>query len=577
MEKTNRIQSIRWHLPATYAAIALLTAIALGIALLVPLRGYYMERERAFLAQNAQSIADALGPVLSNRQVPAIDLDEQIRFLSLLSQTRVRLLSPDQEQQMADSGVQDGSRPAAISYMSGSGSASGDNAFLGVRPAPEKPAANDQIGSDTQKSYPTAIPTADAAVEPAMKTEPGLPIEMTVIPPGVQEENGAGPRLQFFEGSVGDEAEDVNADGDAEPVTQLMAIIPVEGTMYGFALQSEREREVNYRSEQVYRQAILGLDGAIVGWVELSEGPAYGREIVTNVARGWLAASLVAILLAGSVGLLVSRRMTTPLLALTRVSMSMAAGDLSARADIHRVDEIGSLGRAFNEMARRVETTVLTLQRFAADAAHELHTPLTALRTNLELAQSTADPGDYMARATEQVARLEHLTRELLDLSRIEGGAPIPEEKRLDLARLVAQICEPFAAQAEQAGIDFRLEGAGEPVWVWGQASRLTQAVENLVENALKFTPPGGWVGVRLAVENGRAVLRVEDNGIGIQADDLPALFQRFHRGHNAAGYPGSGLGLSIVKAVADAHGGAVWAEREPGCTRFILEVPKVL
>ena len=118
MEKTNRIQSIRWHLPATYAAIALLTAIALGIALLVPLRGYYMERERAFLAQNAQSIADALGPVLSNRQVPAIDLDEQIRFLSLLSQTRVRLLSPDQEQQMADSGVQDGRRPAAISSLS---------------------------------------------------------------------------------------------------------------------------------------------------------------------------------------------------------------------------------------------------------------------------------------------------------------------------------------------------------------------------------------------------------------------------------------------------------------------------
>jgi len=576
MEKTYHTQSIRWRLPATYAAIALLTAIALGIALLVPMREYYMERERVFLAQNAQSIADALGPVLSSKQVAAIDLNEQIRFLALLSQTRVRLLGPDRELQMADSGVLDGSRPSMISYISVSAPAAMDNVFMGVRQAPETLPAGEPFNGDLNRSAPTITTTSDAPVEPSMPTPSDLSIEMAIQPTLVPEGKAAGVRLQFVDGSASGATDIMNIDGSVEQINRLMAVIPLEGTMYGFALQSEPEPEENYRSDQVYLQTILGVDREIVGWVELSEGPAYGREIVTNVARGWLAASLIAILLAGTVGLLVSRRMTTPLLSLTNVARRMATGDLSARADIHRVDEIGSLGRAFNEMANRVEITVGTLAHFASDAAHELQTPLTALHTNLELAQTSADPREYLARAAEQVARLEHLTRDLLDLSRIEGGGSDPEPARLDLARLVGVICEPFAAQAEQAGIDFRLVLPPGPAWVVGQESRLAQALANLVENALKFTPSGGWVEVGLAVEEGRAALWVEDSGIGIAPEDLPGLFQRFHRGRNAAGYPGSGLGLSIVKAVVSAHGGAVKAVSDEGRTRFTLEIPAV-
>lgn len=575
MEKTDRTQSIRWRLPATYAAIALLTAIALGIALLVPLRGYYMERERAFLAQNAQSIADALGPVLSNKQVAAIDLNEQIRFLSLLSQTRVRLLGPDRELQMADSGVQDGSRPATISYVSVSAPATRDNVFVGVRQAPETLPAGELFSGDTGRSVPAITTTTGAPAEPSVGTTPGLSIEMAVQPTRVPDgKTTTVARLQFLDGSAGGETVIEKIDGSVERVNRLVAVIPLEGTMYGFALQSEPEREDYYRSDQVYRQAVLGVNGEIVGWVELSAGPAYGREIVTNVARGWLAASLVAILLAGTVGLLVSRRMTTPLLTLTDVARRMATGDLSARADIRRVDEIGSLGRAFNEMANRVEGTVGTLRHFASDAAHELHTPLTALHTNLELASTSPAPAEYLQRANEQLQRVEDLTIDLLDLSRIETDMLEAVSEDVYLLDLLRETSELFASQAEQASIAFSLVLPDWDLLVKGQRGQIQRAVTNLVENALKFTPPGGTVAVGLGSVDGEAHLWVEDNGIGIAPEDVPLIFNRFHRGRNTAGYSGSGLGLSIVQAIAEHHHGRIWLESQAGKTRFILSLP---
>lgn len=136
---------------------------------------------------------------------------------------------------------------------------------------------------------------------------------------------------------------------------------------------------------------------------------------------------------------LVGRRMTSPLLTLTNVARCTATGDLSARADIRRADEIGSLGRAFNEMANRVEGTVGTLRHVASDAAHELHTPLTALHTNLELASTSPAPAKYLQRVYEQLQRVEDLTIDLLDLSRIETDNAGDCEQGCLLARSTAR------------------------------------------------------------------------------------------------------------------------------------------
>ncbi|MBE2237490.1 MAG: HAMP domain-containing histidine kinase, partial [Caldilineaceae bacterium] len=323
--------------------------------------------------------------------------------------------------------------------------------------------------------------------------------------------------------------------------------------------------------------------GAVTGAIELSEGPAYGREILTSVARGWLAAGALAVLLASLAGWLAASRITAPIHALAQTASRMADGDLTARVPdaggpASAQDELGQMARAFNRMADQVESTITTLRQFVADAAHQMHTPLTALRTNLDLAagpEEAAPQNIYLARAQGQVARLTSLTDELLLLSRVETGIAGAAPQRFDLAALARGLAEAQAARAEQAGQAFNLMAPATPVWVVGEPEQLSALTDNLVDNALKFTPAGGAVTVRLAVEAAAVVFSVEDTGIGIPTDDLPKLFRRFHRARNAAAIAGSGLGLAYVKAVAERHGGSVMAENTERGARFTVTLPR--
>jgi signal transduction histidine kinase len=162
----------------------------------------------------------------------------------------------------------------------------------------------------------------------------------------------------------------------------------------------------------------------------------------------------------------------------------------------------------------------------------------------------------------------------LLDLSRIEARLNGRDHQPVNLPGLLGETVELYASRAEQAGVFFGLELPREEILVPGDASQLRQALANLLDNAVKFTPPGGSVAAGAGVAEGWGILWVEDTGIGIPPEELPRLFNRFHRGRNAASYPGSGLGLAIVKAVAERHGGHVEVESSPGKTRFTLRLP---
>jgi two-component system OmpR family sensor kinase len=286
------------------------------------------------------------------------------------------------------------------------------------------------------------------------------------------------------------------------------------------------------------------------------------------------------VLLAAGVGWLISRQLSAPLLALTEVTASMAAGNLSVRAEVKRdaPREVGLLAGSFNEMAEQVEETVLTLRRFVADAAHELHTPLTALRTNLELGSAEANPQPFINRAQTQVERLETLTRDLLDLSRLETGASQTNFGPVNLNPLVQEVGELYASRAEQMGLTFSLELPEQPLAVSGNEAHLRRALSNLLDNALKFTSEGGsvWLGLRPLPAQNWAELWVEDTGLGIPATDVPQLFSRFHRGRNATAYPGSGLGLAIVKAITEGHGGQVAVENRLTGACFQVRLPLV-
>ena len=256
----------------------------------------------------------------------------------------------------------------------------------------------------------------------------------------------------------------------------------------------------------------------------------------------------------------------------------MAGGDLTARADVARKDELGTLARSFNQMADQVEEIVTSLRRFVSDAAHEIHTPLTALHTNLELAQRDAAAGseEHVLAAQAQVERLEGLTGGLLDLSRLESPDQAPQLVPVSLLPLVHEVGELYASRAEQAGLAFELSTPEEPVSVLGEEAELRTALTNLLDNALKFTPEGGQICLGCRQEGETATLWVEDTGIGLAEADLLRLFERFYRGRYSAAYSGSGLGLAIVKIIVERHDGQVQAERTEQGARFTIKLPTV-
>ena len=361
------------------------------------------------------------------------------------------------------------------------------------------------------------------------------------------------------------------ADGLGENAA-FLSQLPTENALCGFGVGSGPSKTLQ-RTEHAVRLPLVAEDGSSLGSLGLSEGLAFGSKILVTVVRAWTYASLVAVLVAAGSGWWISRRLVAPLSDLTQATERMAAGDLAARVLVYTRDEFGLLGRSFNGMAERVEEMVATLRSFVADAAHELHTPLTTLRVNLDLAAD--DPAhleDYMPPAQGQVKRLQALVDSLLDLSRIEVSSG--ERLRFSLSDLIAELARDYAGQAAEASLDFSSQLPPDEIEIVGETSQIRRALENLLDNALKFTPPGGAITLTLEAQGEGAIFSVADSGIGIPPEDLPRLFRRFHRGRNAAVYPGSGLGLAIVKAIVDRHGGRLAVDSDPGGTRVTVSVP---
>jgi signal transduction histidine kinase len=303
-----------------------------------------------------------------------------------------------------------------------------------------------------------------------------------------------------------------------------------------------------------------------MGAIKISDGPAYGRNIISSVTKAWGIAGLVAVLLAAVAGLYASNMVTKPVLELINATGQMKDGDLSTRVTFTKnrtTTEFFTLAESFNEMAQRIDVTVSTLRSFVADAAHELHTPLTALHTNLELAvdeKNSLNQLHYLEVAQEQSLRLESLVSGLLDLSRIEASSTI-SRMELNISQIVNEVYEIFASRAEMKDINMNVVTPQEPLLVEANDLQLRRLISNLVDNALKFTPAGGKTALDVFKKMDQVVIKVSDTGIGIPSDDLPFLFDRFHRGRNASRFQGNGLGLAIVKALVEIQGGSISAE----------------
>ncbi|HEY8743627.1 MAG TPA: ATP-binding protein [Chloroflexota bacterium] len=294
--------------------------------------------------------------------------------------------------------------------------------------------------------------------------------------------------------------------------------------------------------------------------------------------------SLGVIVLALVSGPAVAARALRPLGRMAGTAEQLASGDLSRRTALrHGNDEVGHLARSLDDMAARLEqsfaeqqATEARLRRFAADASHELRTPLTALRGYVEvLLRGARDDPEDAGRALEamqrEALRMEHLTRDLLDLTRLDAGLA-GEQVPVRLDVLVEQLLMDLPPPAVPARW-----GRHEAVSVAGDGPALRRAAGNLLENARRYSPDGSPVEVAVWLEDSQAVLSVRDAGTGIAPEDLPHIFERFYRGDSARSRAtgGSGLGLSIVQAIVEAHGGTVAATSQPGHgSTFTVRLP---
>jgi two-component system OmpR family sensor kinase len=287
------------------------------------------------------------------------------------------------------------------------------------------------------------------------------------------------------------------------------------------------------------------------------------------------------------VGLLMSRRLAAPLRDLTQTAGKMSEGDLSIRAPVGGKDEIGQLASQFNRMAQRLETSFGelaaerdALRRFIADASHELRTPITALRNFNDLLQGAAADdaaarAEFLAESQVQLERMEWITHNLLDLSRLDAGLVSLELATHDVGELIEAAVSPFRAQASEKQISLVAQPLIPPMSIRCDRARIELALSNLVDNALKYTAPRGQVEVGGEQQGETVRLWVWDNGSGIDPEDLPHVFERFYRGQGVE-QTGNGLGLTIVSSIVKAHGGSVSVVSDVGAgSRLEIVLPQ--
>ncbi|MBA2264078.1 MAG: HAMP domain-containing histidine kinase [Chloroflexi bacterium] len=312
--------------------------------------------------------------------------------------------------------------------------------------------------------------------------------------------------------------------------------------------------------------------------VIISDPYSTREETLSQIGGALLGAGFLALGASLVTGLIAARSVTVPISRLRGVAGRVAQGQMDERAVPSGVLEVDELGQQFNVMADRLAGTLRMLEAdrdrlraFVADVSHELRTPIAALRLYTEL-QHDGDVDEptrreFLESSLEQIGRLEWLSTNLLDLSRIDAGIYPLDIREGDLRDPVQAVVQALSEVAVHRGVALDSVVPAEPVEMRFDRERIVQLMTNLVGNALKFTPTGGAVSVRIDEREDDVTVEVSDTGHGIPADELPRIFDRFYRGTNTgeARASGSGLGLAIVRSIVELHGGEIDLASEVG------------
>ena len=374
----------------------------------------------------------------------------------------------------------------------------------------------------------------------------------------------------------------VDTEGTISLRSQNMSTLPQDfGLLDENGLQGEETLNYAIRGDSTMRVLTTPLysEDELIGYLQVGRLvdniESFNRFLVIALFVGFAGASaslFLAVLLTPS-----SFKPLEDMAAVTRQITN--ADDLSRRVpNTERTDEIGVLARSFNQLLERLERLFQTQQRLLADVSHELRTPLTAIRGNVDLMRrmGDADP-ESLEIIQEEIERMTRLVGDLLLLARADAGGLPLEKKKVELDNLLFEVYRQV--RLLEKSVEVKVTEVDQ-VCIMGDVDRLKQLLLNLIGNAIKYTPQGGVVSVRLSKKNGWAYLSIADTGRGIPAEDLPYIFDRFYRVDKArargqAGQGGAGLGLAIAKWIAQAHGGNIDVVSKVGeGTTFTIILP---
>jgi two-component system, OmpR family, sensor kinase len=367
---------------------------------------------------------------------------------------------------------------------------------------------------------------------------------------------------------------------------------PVPGSVRLTALAALRQRRLlPTDAVPTIPTAPVLLDDRLVGLVLVLVRPPRPSNVPVQVGQ---LLSLPSTLLLTAAAVLVAMVIFYParrrLRALERAAQRLGEGDLSARAPQRGGDEIARLAAAFNRMAGELEARDAALRtsdalrrQMMADVSHELKTPLTAMRGYIEtlrMPELTLDAdrrNRYFETIDRETRRLERIVKDLLDLARYEHGGVVLQRRLFDIERLFQNVAGRHEFEAQTKGLAIRIHVDAQADQVVADPDRIEQAIENLVGNALRHAPAGGTVTLSATQAEGLATLSVSDTGVGIAPEHLPHVFERFYKVDTAraAESTGSGLGLSITKAIVERHGGTIRVTSQPGHTTFAVVLPQ--
>ncbi len=332
-----------------------------------------------------------------------------------------------------------------------------------------------------------------------------------------------------------------------------------------------------WEADRLETVSIVLVDGTLV---QVGKSTDARLDLLARFRATLGLVTLLIVVVALTGGWLATRSALQPIRRLAEaVQRIIRTGRTDERVPVSPSDDaISDLSVLFNAMLDKIEGLVTGMRGALDNVSHDLRTPLTRLRGTAEMALAApADLDRYreaLADCVEEVDRVQTMLNTLMDISEAESGAMPLQREPVRLADIVARAVELYHDVADSKGVSLVAHTSGDVV-VAGDRVRLEQVAANLLDNALKYTPRGGQVTIDLRHENGRAVLRVKDTGTGIPADELPRIWDRLFRGDRSRAERGLGLGLSLVKAVVEAHGGTVAVVSESGHgSTFTVELP---